>query len=305
MDRAQSWLNAADERGINMTDENGYLAVIRDMMLEVVRLNERIAYLEPIFIAARNLTNNVEEWECDGLGLWAQHGWWEPLHDALDLDSDIRTMLQDYDAWTQEQTSGKGVIGSLPGHTEGQKMPGPPGHQSAAGTNCAAECAVRAPESFARGPAADPIADLCARLRGNAETAENEGWPKRGRIFDEAADALERLARTERLLQACVRHETARAKRAEAERDEAKEELQSVLDDWNTIVRASGSPTNGGAVGYVAALCAERDALRECVRAADGLRAECDQVPPMVQQRNVLHAYDAARAKVNTTEGEK
>lgn len=88
MDRAQSWLNAADERGINVTDENGYLAVIRDMMLEVVRLNERIAYLEPIFIAARNLTDNAEEWECDGLGLWAQHGWWEPLHDALDLDSE-------------------------------------------------------------------------------------------------------------------------------------------------------------------------------------------------------------------------
>ena len=88
MDRAQSWLNAADERGINVTDENGYLAVIRDMMLEVVRLNERIAYLEPIFIAARNLTDNAEEWECDGLGLWAQHGWWEPLHDALDPDSE-------------------------------------------------------------------------------------------------------------------------------------------------------------------------------------------------------------------------
>lgn len=88
MDRAQSWLNDADERGINITDENGYLAVIRDMMLEVVRLNERIAYLEPIFIAARNLTDNAEEWECDGLGLWAQHGWWEPLHDALDTDSE-------------------------------------------------------------------------------------------------------------------------------------------------------------------------------------------------------------------------
>jgi rubrerythrin len=30
LDRAQAWLQAADERGINVTDENGYLAVIAD-----------------------------------------------------------------------------------------------------------------------------------------------------------------------------------------------------------------------------------------------------------------------------------
>ncbi len=48
----------------------------------------------------------------------------------------------------------------------------------------------------------------------------------------------------------------------------------------------------------LAAAQADARRARECVRAADGLRAECDQVPPMVQQRNVLHAYDAARAKV-------
>ena len=53
---------------------------------EIQRLNERLAYLEPIFIAARDLVDNAEEYECDGLGLFAQHGWWEPLHDALDLD---------------------------------------------------------------------------------------------------------------------------------------------------------------------------------------------------------------------------
>lgn len=60
----------------------------RDLELhqQIQTLNERIAYLEPIFIAARNLVDNAEEYECDGLGLWAQHGWWEPLHDALDPD---------------------------------------------------------------------------------------------------------------------------------------------------------------------------------------------------------------------------
>ena len=53
---------------------------------QIQTLNARIAYLEPIFIAARNLVDNAEEYECDGLGLFAQHGWWEPLHDALDPD---------------------------------------------------------------------------------------------------------------------------------------------------------------------------------------------------------------------------
>lgn len=35
LERAQAWLQAAKERGINMTDENGYLAVIADLSAEV------------------------------------------------------------------------------------------------------------------------------------------------------------------------------------------------------------------------------------------------------------------------------
>ena len=31
---------------------------------------------------------------------------------------------------------------------------------------------------------------------------------------------------------------------------ELREELQSVLSDWNSLVAAIGSPTNGGAIGY-------------------------------------------------------
>ena len=57
-----------------------------DLHQQIQTLNERIAYLDPILIAARNLVDNAEEYECDGLGLFAQHGWWEPLHDALDPD---------------------------------------------------------------------------------------------------------------------------------------------------------------------------------------------------------------------------
>jgi chromosome segregation ATPase len=42
-----------------------------------------------------------------------------------------------------------------------------------------------------------------------------------------------------------------------------REELASVLTDWNALVKASGSPTNGGAVGHVVALKTELAALRE------------------------------------------
>jgi hypothetical protein len=45
--------------------------------------------------------------------------------------------------------------------------------------------------------------------------------------------------------------------KAEAERDEARAELKSVLADWNDLVKASGSPTNGGAIGHVRAMRAE------------------------------------------------
>jgi hypothetical protein len=42
--------------------------------------------------------------------------------------------------------------------------------------------------------------------------------------------------------------------------DALRQELAAVLSDWNSLVRASGSRTNGGAVGHVAAL--RRDAER-------------------------------------------
>ncbi len=58
---------------------------------QIQTLNERLAYVEPIVTAARNLVDNAEEYECDGLGLFAQHGWWEPLHDALDPDGSAAT----------------------------------------------------------------------------------------------------------------------------------------------------------------------------------------------------------------------
>ena len=54
-----------------------------------------------------------------------------------------------------------------------------------------------------------------------------------------------------------------RAENAEAQLTALREELASVLTDWNALVKASGSPTNGGAVGHVVALKTELAALRE------------------------------------------
>lgn len=52
---------------------------------EFAREQERqITLLRAVVVAAKELRDNAEEYDCDGLGLFAQHGWWEPLHDALE-----------------------------------------------------------------------------------------------------------------------------------------------------------------------------------------------------------------------------
>lgn len=106
---------------------------------------------------------------------------------------------------------------------------------------------MRAPESSARGPAADPIADLCAELRATHCSNEN--------LHDNAADALERLARDhskERSGRIAVRAELSaerdrhkrtseRAERAEAERDallEVVRELVACDDESNNLAAA-------------------------------------------------------------------
>ena len=87
---------------------------------------------------------------------------------------------------------------------------------------------------------------------------------------------------------------------------ELRAELQSVLDDWNALVKASGSPTNGGAIGHVKALRAECDALQadaeryRFVRDAD--RSDCITRELSLYAMESLDEYvdaameDAARA---------
>ena len=47
-----------------------------------------------------------------------------------------------------------------------------------------------------------------------------------------------------------------------AERDQLREELNCVLAEWNALIVAVKSPTNGGAVGHARALATERDRYR-------------------------------------------
>lgn len=135
----------------------------------------------------------------------------------------------------------------------------------------------------------DPIADLCARLRDEASqyTDHTDLWA-------EAADALERLAREKDDVRAMlqntnrdaarlaslvdkykwqVRDTCTRAERAEAERDNARHSEQHTMavlrsaerDYLNRIAEMQGT---------ISLMEAERDALRECVRAADAMRGQ-------------------------------
>ena len=104
IERAQAWLQAADERGINRTDKDGYLAVIEDLVAEVefqrvalqgyrnrqIELTDELAAYKRMRSAYETLRSEVEEWECDGLGGFAQWGWWEAVDEELDkIDADL------------------------------------------------------------------------------------------------------------------------------------------------------------------------------------------------------------------------
>jgi len=64
---------------------------------------------------------------------------------------------------------------------------------------------------------------------------------------------------------AAIVAERERAADAENDRDTLRTELASVLGDWNALVAAIGSPTNGGAIGHAKALRAEHERLREAL----------------------------------------
>ena len=194
-----------------------------------------------------------------------------------------------HDAWTQEQTSGPGVPCESPRSevsattsaadgnvgTEdatsgagriGRIAPGPLDHQSAA-TPLAGRPDAGAVQVVTDGPAADPIADLCARLRDEASQ-----YTDHTDLWSDAADALERLVRENAKWKAWsiaeiaarnpsvleyMRHWEGRAERAEAERDQATANANQAIKELRDIRT-------------------ERDTLRAIVRAADAMRAGTD-----------------------------
>src|SRR5574343_1785452 len=91
---AESNTHASLARHLPPRDAYGYSAsldaVLKGVLREILEReradkaeadNERLRKIED---AARELVANVEEYDCDGLGLFAQHGWWEPLHEAME-----------------------------------------------------------------------------------------------------------------------------------------------------------------------------------------------------------------------------
>lgn len=145
-----------------------------------------------------------------------------------------------YRAAQTEQTSGETPSASEQANASvPESRTGPLDHQSAAGTNCAAEDGARPSPESARGPAADPIADLCERLRyiGMFEDDRRDGISPMCR---EAADALERLARENAALRAFYGDQHIRDRLANAE------QVETENDALRAIVRAADKLTQPG-----------------------------------------------------------
>ncbi len=56
----------------------------KNMTAQYDALRSDMARLQAVAKAAAMLRDDAEEWQCDGLGLFAPHGSWEPLHQALE-----------------------------------------------------------------------------------------------------------------------------------------------------------------------------------------------------------------------------
>lgn len=78
----------------------------------------------------------------------------------------------------------------------------------------------------------------------------------------------------------------------------AEIELSALLDQWNAMVKASGSPTHGGAVGHVAALRRSLDAVRAMVRRPGFDAWFSRQNPDYIDEISAREAWAAAVAAV-------
>jgi len=70
----------------DLADKLGEVEKMRDVLARTVNTQEKeLNALRKVAQAYETLRSEAEEWECDGLGLFAQHGWWEAVDEAMDL----------------------------------------------------------------------------------------------------------------------------------------------------------------------------------------------------------------------------
>jgi hypothetical protein len=68
-----------------LADDLGDVEKQRDVLARTVNAQEaELQALRKFAQAYETLRAEADEWECDGLGLFAQHGWWEPVDEALE-----------------------------------------------------------------------------------------------------------------------------------------------------------------------------------------------------------------------------
>ena len=202
-----------------------------------------------------------------------------------------------HDVWAQEQTSGgtqqrpEQANASVP-----ESRTGPLDHQSAAGTNCAAEDGARPSPESTRGPAADPLPVAWAtpsllvtmsavekrRLTSPEMRGRGGEWEADARDADRYSVPLYRAAALDRLR---AERDELRAMLQGANRDAAR--LATLVDKYKWQVRDTCTRAERAE--------AERDALREVVRAADAIWKTVSQTP---DRTYAMAAYYTARAKV-------
>ena len=68
-----------------LADNLGEVEMIRDALARTVNTQDaELQVLRKVVQSYETLRAEAEEWECDGLGLWAQHGWWEAVDEAIE-----------------------------------------------------------------------------------------------------------------------------------------------------------------------------------------------------------------------------
>lgn len=133
-------------------------------------------------------------------------------------------------------------------------------------------------------------------------------WEQQKLIIDDLRARLTTAESNLATMTANAERERLDKENTERERDQAQAELNAVLAEWNLVVKASGSPTNGGLAGHITALRAqvEQDRMDKSMLIPLLSRAigPCHAIGDHALAEEISRAMDAARsdaaAKQNT-----